>query len=206
MFDMLFDIDTALQKAKQEHSLGKTIGIALIASVLIGIASGLLVSQFPSRVSAMATSLSALTTLGTGFLAVVVFILVFLLILLMGLVTELVANALGGKGTYFSGLTAVSYSSFVSAIGCFLGALLNFVPVIGLVIGVVVALIFFPLSMAVLYRSIKELFETDMITAFITVACVTTGFLAAIYFTTFMAMGLAMRQLETQLSAVQKLF
>jgi hypothetical protein len=186
MSDIFVEPGKALQRIKSEHSLGKTVGVALLTAVLFAIA----IPLFFINLSPSLAAPRPLGVVGPVLLAVAVFIFTFLGLLLTGFVTELVANALGGKGTYFSGLSAVSYSSFIAAVGFIIGTILSFIPFIGIAIAAIVMLIFLPLSIAVCYRAVKELFEMDMITAFVTVACITTGISAAIFFPMFLFLSL----------------
>lgn len=166
----------AILAAKKSKSVGMTIVlllvIALLASVITGIgaAMGTKSPSYYGRVS---------PGLGMGMIlviAVAAFVLVFLGGLFGGWLMGIIMRTLGGKGGFFEGVTSLVYGHFVAAIAGVVFYVLMMVGTLSknqlammimLVIGLIVMIWGIALSMATFYRSLKELFSTDMITAFV---------------------------------------
>jgi len=162
----------AILDAKKRRSFVKTIIILLISSVLF-LATTIVFYQ--------STKIPLGTLVDLKFpIAVYAFIIPFLGSLFLGLVLVIVLNTLGGNGDYFDGLTTLSYSLLPFFIGVFLSITINLLPnllniittdmnimiIKGLIV-LAIGTFFTAESIAIMYRAIKELFETDMITAFV---------------------------------------
>ena len=188
--DIITNPGEALLKAKQEKSMGHSLLVAFAASVLITISAVLLIMPFMQLGTTTAgmiggASASAATGffagMGLAVVAIVVFILVLVFEFLMGLLSGVVMKTLGGKGGFFEGLTVIAYSCFVSSVALAALGVLSFIPLIGPVIGGIIALLLFGISLAILYRGLKELFETDMVTAFVGTSIIATATIFTIY-------------------------
>jgi len=173
-----------LKKTKQGHNLARSVIVAILVSLIVALAVSLffiLVTQITPAAYKPHISFSSIIA---GL--IIVFVATFLLQLFSGYLLMLIVNALTDKKSYFAGLTAIAYSGFVFAIGFLLAGvvrvislyLLSSVVVLSVLISgfaaLIVLMIFAPLSLAVLYRAIRELFDTDMITAFVAVGCLGT--------------------------------
>ena len=162
----------AILESKKRRSTGKTFVYLILSSVLIALAA------------AIATAKATLLLGAVGTASVVIAIGVFLLVLVGGLIVgwliQLIATTLGGKGRYYEGLTSVTNSLIVPAIGAVAAAILSYVPYIGLPLVFLVLAITLSIGVASLYRSVKELFSTDMITAFVVVSVLTLALILAL--------------------------
>jgi hypothetical protein len=114
----------------------------------------------------------------------------FLLILFLGILCSIfcgylitvITNTLGGRGNYYSGLTTITYSSFPLSLGFLITALLSLIhPVLSATIGFILIAVTAALSFSIYFRSIKELFTTEMIVAFISFVTIVYVFAASIY-------------------------
>ena len=114
-----------------------------------------------------------------GF-SVNVFALVIVTGIIWGFILKVVCGALGAKGGFFEGLTAVAYAMLPATAGILIASVLTLAP-LGIAFGAVALAILLSLGIAVLYRGVKDLFKTDMITAFVAVSIMTLSFLIAIY-------------------------
>ncbi len=111
-----------------------------------------------------------------------IFALVICLGIVAGFVIKIIANALGAKGGFFEGLTAISYALAPLTLATLLIAVLAWLPVLGIILGLLASLILFAFGLAVLYRGVKEMFRTDMITAFVAVSVLALAFIIAMQF------------------------
>jgi len=190
LLDIIFDINSALEKAKKEHEIVNSLIVALVAAILLPV--GLILA------SALSGKLNFSSN--TVIEAVIISIAILLVILFLGLITQLVVKMLCGKGDYFAGLTSVAYSSFVGAIGftltailfSILGTILANAPFLAkelVVVADTVLTIFVLLALAlvVFYRAIKELFDIDMTTALVAVGCTAIALATVVIFSTIRA-------------------
>jgi len=168
----------AIIEAKKSKSMGMTMVVLLFSAVLIAILVAIITamstrsysswdyySSYHSQVNAAAAIVGAFAA----------FMGVFLGTLFGGYLVSVVMKTLGGSGGFFEGLTSLAYSLYVPSVAIFImgllilggaaaggaGAIMVFVGMVVLIWGVVI-------GMATFYRSLKELFSTDMVTA---IAC-----------------------------------
>jgi hypothetical protein len=109
-----------------------------------------------------------------------VFAFVFIASLLVGFILKIVATTLGGKGNYYEGLTCVSYSLLPLSIALLASALLSVLPG-GILLSAISIAVGFAYGLSMFYRSVKELFATDMVTALIAVSILIIVLFAAAY-------------------------
>ncbi len=163
----------AIAKAKKEKNLGKSIGVLVVAALLFAIATA--IGMIP---------ISGLAQIGAES-AVGIFFLVLVGGLFLGWIVKIVMTTLGGVGKYFEGLTAVAYSSLPISIGMVIASIASVTlaqsPVAGMVVSFVFLAIFGALGLAILYRAVKDLFRTDMITTLLGVSIVYLAMFTAIY-------------------------
>jgi len=192
LLDIIFDINSALEKAKKEHEIVNSLIVALVAAILLPV--GLILASALSG----KPNFSLATVIG----AVIMSIVPFLAILFLGFITKLVVKTLCGKGDYFAGLTSVAYSSFVGAIGFTLALILSSIlgtPLANapfsvegtgaVVVAGIVLIIFVPMALAVFYRAIKELFDTDMATALVASICIYAALLLVLVALSFIVLS-----------------
>ncbi|MFH0949352.1 MAG: YIP1 family protein [Candidatus Aenigmatarchaeota archaeon] len=148
----------ALAAAKKSRNMNSTIKTLLCVSALFGIAAALITYKiFPiPPVAAMA---------GIG-----IFVFSLVCMLFSGLVIQIISNTLGGKGEYYEGLTAITYSHAPISLGVLITSIFLFVPIIGIAIGIIAISLSLAYGISMLYRGIKELFKTDMIVSFVAVS------------------------------------
>ena len=162
--DILRSPVSAFADAKKKQNINKTLAVLGEASVLFAVSASLMTVR---------TLFSSTGFLGVASMATFVFLLSFLSLMLIGLVVNIVATMLGGKGSYFDGLTAVTYSSVFLSTGLFLASAIIYVPIAGLLLSAIILLPAFAAGFASFYRGIKEMYKTDTITAFVTVSVTT---------------------------------
>jgi len=168
----------AINRAKREKNIGKTIWILILTWVLIGV-SFLIVSM---------RMFSPLISVGVG---ITFFLLGVLCSVFCGYIIVVIMNVLGGKGRYFEGLTVMTYSSFPISLGIFITALLTLIhPMLG-VIGFIIIAVKTALSLSIYFRSVKVLFRTDMLTSFIGFLIILYVFMISIYLTVLMSSSIA---------------
>lgn len=158
--------ETVIKKAKKEKNLNKTVGYQILVSVIFAVASYL--------IGYTANFLYPET------FAITCFILGFLGMLFAGYLATIVMNVLGGRGKYFEGLTAVVYTMVPPSIGTLILALLSYVQQLTW-LGVIAVIITSAMGYAIFYRSLKELFRTDMITAFLGTGVIVFSILIGVY-------------------------
>jgi len=179
----------AINKAKREKDIGKTIWILILTWVLVG-ASFLIVSW---------RMFTPLISVGVG---VTFFLLGILCSVFCGYIIVIVMNILGGKGKYFEGLTVMTYSSFPISLGIFITALLTLIhPILG-VIGFIIIAVKTALSLSIYFRSVKVLFGTDMLTVFIGFLIILYVFMISLYLTVILSSTVTSPFLSRIVSAV----
>ncbi len=165
----------AIMQAKATRSIGTAVLLLLIVSVLLAISAGMMAAvggspstyYRPQQIGVVAIALiNAFAT----------FMLVFLGGLFLGYLTSVAMRALGGTGGFFEGLTSIAYSIFVPGITLFVAGLISLLGILSVnmtawaattLLGGVLVLWGAVLGFATLYRSLKELFSTDLITAYV---------------------------------------
>ncbi len=142
---------------KKKKNIGRVLSVTVLVSILFALAFSLVMAN------------SATTTV------VQVFVMSFLLslvgIIFLGLVLGIIASTLGGKGFGFEGMTALAYSSVFPSIGLLITSICVFInPLVQIPVSIVVLMLTFAQGISLLYRSVKELFKVDMITAFVIIS------------------------------------
>jgi len=185
--DILRDPVSALQKAKKQNSMNR-VWIALLEScILIGIGTGIIIAKTGSFTQ------FALTLAATS--AVTVLISVFVISLVVSYILKIITVNLGGKGKYREGLTSVAFSLVPISVGVLVASIFALVPA-GIVISLLAAVIGFAAGFSTLYRSVQELFRTDMVVSLVSVSVLILSIFAALY----MSVGL------TALTQITSLF
>lgn len=197
MFDKIFDPVGMVLELKRERNMG---GLFLMSIITVGIwafvaAVAILVAA--SFMKMMPIHQSSQFILNAPIIAAVAFFLVlvagFIGLLFLGLIVWIVMNILGGRGEYFEGLAAVVPPAFYLSVGSFIVVIMLFLPLIGFLIAPLLLITVFATSLALSYRAIKELFEVDMIHAFVGVSIVWTVVwlgLMALYFMGIMMLAM----------------
>lgn len=151
----------AINKAKKERDVYKTFWILIITWILMGLSFSIITLKL----------VIPAISIGVG---IAIFAFGFLFSLFCSYVIKIIMNVLGGKGKYYEALTATTYSSFPVSVGLIITAILTFIHPILLLFGIILLIITSSLSFSIYFKAIKDLFNVDMITAFI-------GFIILIY-------------------------
>jgi len=187
LVDLVLDPVAVLMKVKQEKNMGFSLGIAALIGLIVAVIVIATVGLFafsPLSSSSAVQGMSGVTLVIEFILAAVV---VFILEVAGGLLVSRVMKTLGGTGAFFEGLSAIAVSCFVASISgliAIFAIITSRIPYLGLIIGAIigfVALVYFAMSLALFYRSLKELFETDMITAFVGTSILTVAIFVSVY-------------------------
>jgi len=165
MFDK-FMPGEMISKAAKKRDIVNSVLVLLVASILFAVGSALSMTQAQALLSAV--------PFDAGTIAVSVFFIVLIGGLFFGWVVALTVKALAGKGGFFEGLTSVAYSMLYLSKGMFLAAIFTLIPnaAVTAVLSFAAIIIFGVLGYATLFRGIKELFGTDLLTAFIAVSVI----------------------------------
>jgi len=167
----------AILEAKKTRSMGSTMLVLLISALLLAILVGI-VTALTTR-SSYTYSYYSYGSSGPNIAAVVIgafttFMAVFLGGLFAGYLISVAMRTLGGTGGFFEGLTTVAYALYVPSIALFIMGLLatgavlaGGMGVVMIMVGMVVLMWGVILGIATFYRSLKELFSTDMVTALV---------------------------------------
>lgn len=166
----------AITNAKANKSIGTTILLLIVISLVMGILVGVAMASgsrsYPYYSYGSYRPGVDITLVVGGIFAA--FVVVFLGGLFIGLLAKIAVRTLGGTGGYFEGLTSVVYSFFIPSIAILIGGVLMMLPrgdafatMVSTVIAAILMMWAVVLGAATFYRSLKELFNTDMITAYV---------------------------------------
>ena len=161
--------EEAIEDVKKERNLSTPIIFLIIAGILTAISLALLSYSMSGTISSTETRVAQLLS-KPWMAAISGFLLVFIGGLLGGLYYMLVMRALKTESDYFAGVATLAHTAMPSSLGLLILSVLSLIPKVGLIIGAIVALVFFALSAGTLYNATREFFETDMITAFVGVS------------------------------------
>lgn len=150
----------AISTAKKSRNMGKVLLTLVEACIFIALVP--LVSLASAGISEPYVSFALVTSL-------TIFVLVLVFSIITGCVLRIAATTLGGSGGYYEGLTVVSYSLVPVSLSILISAAFSLVPA-GAFIGVIALLFGFSLGLSTIYRGVKDMFKTDMITSFVTVS------------------------------------
>jgi hypothetical protein len=163
--EILINSVAAIKQAKKEKKMNTTLCMLIFEWFLIALGTFLLLKKL-----VVTTTFFFLGIVGSLFL---------------GFLVQLVFTILGGKGRYFEGLTSVVYSLLPMSAAVILSSIFVHLPVIGVLLSFVVAVLFVLTGLAVMYRAVKELFSTDMITTLVGMGILGGGIVLAFYFAFF---------------------
>jgi len=167
----------AIAIAKKRASYGDALGTLIVDGIIMAIATAIFITQ----IGAM-SSLGVIEGQGLGMAAIGMFVLTFLGGLFFALLVNLVTNTLGGNGDYLHGLTTTAYTLAAPAIGFLATAIFFVIPWVGPIIGLLALSIGIALGVATLYRAIKDLYATDMVTSLVAVGILMLAITAALTF------------------------
>lgn len=176
MFRVFTHPGEAIRIAKKIGSTGTSIGVLALAALVFAIISAIgttkIMSLFPGAIPYT-------TGVSTGIAAVVTFVIIFIGGLFFSWILQLVMKVLDTKSTYFAGVTTIAYPLLLLSIANLIAIGAGYIPYVGGIVAFLVSLIFACMAFALTYRAIKELFGTDIITAFIGLLVVWAAIIAA---------------------------
>jgi hypothetical protein len=153
----------AFKEIKKVKGLGKAIGVLAIAAIIFAIVGVIGATAIFKVVPTLPMTAGA----GAGIAAVITFLVIFIGGLFFAWLLQLTMNTLGCKGDFNAGLVPVAYPLLILSVGTLVSALLAYIPMVGGILAFLVTIILTVMAFALTYRAIKEMFATDMITAFI---------------------------------------
>ncbi|MBI4895393.1 MAG: YIP1 family protein [Candidatus Aenigmarchaeota archaeon] len=156
----------AILESKKKKDIKSSLVYLLLSSVLMALAGSIATAKISIQTSMI---------VGVGM-----FLMIFIGSLIIGWLIQLIATTLGGKGGYKEGLTAITNALVVPSIGAVAVAIFSYVPFLGIPLIFLTLAVSLSIGIAVFYRSIKELFSTDMITAFIVVSILAIALIIAL--------------------------
>lgn len=168
-FDILKNPVKSITAAKKQN-FNKTFTVVIEACVLLAVAGGLIAAKLGFGSSGIFAS------------SVAMFLFALIFVLLFALMVHIAANTLGGRGKFYEGLTAVAYAMLPAAAGLFVVSLLAFIP-FTLGVQIIVLALSFVSGLSMLYRGVKELYRTDLLTSLVTISVVIVVLIVTIYIT-----------------------
>ena len=172
-----------IEEVKKERNLSTPIIYLLIAGILTAISLAILSYNVGGTISSE-TKLAQMLS-NPGIAAAAGFLLVFVGGLLGGLYYMLVMGALRTESDYFAGVATIAHTAMPASLGMIILSVFSLIPVVGLIVGAIIALAFFALSAGTLYNATREFFETDMVTALVGVSAFALSMSVIIFAITF---------------------
>jgi len=151
----------AIALAKKERDINLAATLLVVEWLLFGIGTAIIFNK------------------ASAFLAVLVGGIV--VTLFSGLLAQIVFSILGSKGNYADGLATLTYSLFPLSFGFLISSILLLLSYPGILAALVVAAVYAVMSLSTLYRTAKEFFKVDMITAWIGIGILVAGAIVAVY-------------------------
>jgi hypothetical protein len=173
--ELLLNPVEAIKKAKTKKEINKVSSLFIVEWFLIGIANVIIYAN-----------LGKLTMIGIGL---AVFLIGIPLALFLAFLLSVIIKILGGRGSYYNGLTSIVYGTFAISIGILVSSPFFYVPKIGFVFSLFILIISGALSIATFYRSIKELFNIDIITTWIGLGLMVAAITFGVYLTLILLFG-----------------
>jgi len=153
----------AFKDIKKVKKAGKAMGVLAIAAIIFAIAGVIGATALYKVVP----TLPLTAGMGAGIAAVITFLVIFIGGLFFAWLLQMTMNTLGCKGDYNAGLVPVAYPLLILSVSNLIAMLLGYIPFVGGILAFLVTVILTVMAFALTYRAIKEMFATDMITAFI---------------------------------------
>ncbi len=160
-----------VKKLKKEK-LEKIIGVAVVASILMGI-SGYILSSTINNCIAFS-------------------IIQFIIILFLAFLIDISVKVFKGKGVYKDALGVVSYLSIYIGIGMIITAIFSTAGSLGLLFSFFIVVPLLVLGLSTLYAGIKELYKLDMITTFVIVSIVMSAVMIGAYIIVLFGLKMSM--------------
>jgi hypothetical protein len=156
----------AISSAKKEKNLNTTLKILFFEWVFITLAVFITSNYLNLAIIGAQTSLLVFLVGITG-------------VLIYGFLIKLILTILGGRGKYFEGLTSIVYAIFPLSVGLLLSSVFIAIHPIGIAFSIIILLIYVVMSIATFYKGVKDLFNVDLITAWIGISILVVGTVVA---------------------------
>jgi len=169
IIDIIKNPAEAIKSAKKEGDLMKTSIIMIEGLLFAVVAMIIMMARFGFDVGSV-LSLVATVFVG-GSVAMIV----------LGYLLKITMNILGGHGSFYEGLTAVTYSVIPLSVGLLIVAVLSYIPILGIFISFLIMSVLGVMGAALFYRATKEMFATDMITTMVGISVLILGLFIAFY-------------------------
>ena len=164
----------AIKKAQKAKNMGETTLILIIEWVLAAIAVFILTARF-----------GTIGAFGGGAAAFTIFISGVVVTAIIGYLLKVTMTTLGGRGKFFEGLTAITYTLLPIMVGLLIATILSYIPLFGAALAFLVMAILGVMGIAILYRATKDFFRVDMITALVGISVLMMGIMLAFYVAAF---------------------
>jgi len=159
-----FSVTGAVNDAKKNRSLGKSVVVNVVAGALLLVAS-VISFGVTGGVNGAVTGV---------LLGVVTLVALLVSQLVLGWVFSLAVDVIGGKGSLYEGFTSLTYPTYVLALGWLVASVLGLlnlvVPLLGSGLASLVGLVFGAIGVATFFRVTKELFALDYVATLLAVA------------------------------------
>ncbi len=166
-------------KNKKAMDTQRSIGILIIESILSAISVIIAANKLPA----------SLLTSDIRSLAVGAFALAFFGILYISYILELIMKVFGSKVKYKEALAVMVNSYLPASIGVFVASILSYIPTVGLLLSFIVLAPLVAIGYALMFRLIKTVYKTDMITSLIVVTVMWFAVLVSMYSLVFFGIG-----------------
>lgn len=173
-----------VEKVKEGNMTEKSVGVLAIASALFSVNTVIAVHILKSmHVEITAIEIvNYVLALGYEPMALLAFITVFLGGMFFSWVFQKVMNSLGAEGGFYEGVSSIAYPILLVSIGALITLAASFLPTYaGNLVGFVAIALTFSVAYASWFNFTKQLFETDMITAFIGISVTMAIVVLSIY-------------------------
>lgn len=173
MLDIIFSPLNAISSALHEKSMGKTILVLIVTSLLAAINVFITTKEF---------------TLDNLLTAIVIFIAVVIITIFASLLLQISLHILSQRGGYFEALTTLAYGFFILSFGYFIYSIVGLLPssnsffvIAELFLGGLILIFTFILANAVMLRAASALFQIDLFTVIIAFIIVYLAIIITVY-------------------------
>ncbi len=166
--DILKDPAKALLAARKKTDMRKTFIALVESSIIFAVASAVMASRIGVSAGLILASL------------VLAFVAVWVITFLLGLIVHISAYTLTSKGKYHDGLTPVVYGMLHISVGFLAASILSWIP-FSTGVQIIVLALMLASGVSTIYRGIKELYRTDMVTALVVVSISVLVIFLAVY-------------------------
>lgn len=173
--ELLLNPVEAIKKAKAKKDVESVSSLLVIEWLIIGLAN--------------AISFGNLGKTTMAYTGITIVLLGIPMTLFISFLLFIIMRNLSGRGSYYKALTSVTYGLFAMSIGILIASPFFYVPKVGFLFTLFIFSVSVVLSLSTLYKSVKELFETDIMTTWIGIGFIGVGLTLAVYLTILLLFG-----------------